>query len=149
MASTLEIKRSLQGLASFPDGKASGGLFCSFPCSGQAGASVIEASSWESLQKPTFSSVPVVEDCSFVHPFNIRPLSIHHPSTIYLSSIHPSIIIHPSIHPFFPSIHHSFIFHPFIHPSPIHPSSIHPPIIHHPSNHHLFIHSYLYLTHSY
>ncbi|XP_057573870.1 cAMP-dependent protein kinase catalytic subunit PRKX isoform X2 [Hippopotamus amphibius kiboko] len=99
-----------------------------------------------SIHPPTHSPIPP-STCPSVHHASIHPLvrpsthpSIHHPSIIYPSAMHPSCIhrtTHPSIHS---PIHPSFI-HPPIHPSSIHPPT-HSPI--HPSSslsiHHLSIH---------
>ena len=78
----------------------------------------------------------------FVHPSILRPficlsihLSIHHLSSIYHPSIHPSVrpsTHHPSIHPFI--IHPSSIHAPT---NKLHHSSFYPPIC--PSIHHSFI----------
>ena len=133
----LRLKKSLQDLAGFPDGKKERTL----PPSSRP------FSSWSIrdgmcmwgisvetcvLLCPTYGRLTI---CSFMHSSSylfIHPSSINHPSIIHLTSTHHSFIYHPpSIYPYMhpPSIHPSIIhspIHAYMHTSSTHPSSIHP-----------------------
>ena len=131
----LRLKKSLQDLAGFPDGKKERTL----PPSSRP------FSSWSIrdgmcmwgisvetcvLLCPTYGRLTI---CSFMHSSSylfIHQSPIHYPSYIHPSLIHLSPTIHLSIHAstIHPSIHYPFT-HPCIHAYIIYPSIIHPSIL--------------------